>query len=253
MEDLGDFELVSHDDAVLTLEEMDEIREWLHPTDYKYHDFSDHGSLWVKGVPGAGKSVIAASIIQHLRTTEDFPVLFFFFRNIVAANFLPRALLQDWLAQLLPYSPKLQFTLRSCLDSSLAECSDNDLFDIFLDGISSVPRIYCVVDALDEMSTNNGPLLDNLNILAQHRPDSLKLLITSRPKQYLQSALRDSSIVRISLQQKLVDLDIKAYLHHSTQNRPRPAGYARNKADTSRCVEGTHFRRQIPMRSRRNS
>ena len=245
-----EYEFVNHDESALSPEVLDKIREWLQPTDYlaesgefrrhlasqapgtglwicetdeyrKWHDSPDHGSLWIKGIPGAGKSVTAASIIQHLRVTEDCPILFFFFRNIVAANFTPRALFQDWLAQLLPHSPRLQFALQSRLDSSLAETSDNDLIQLFLDGVSSVSKLYCVADALDEMTSDNKPFLDKLNGLATYRPRSLKLLITSRPKQYLQSALRDSSIVHISLQQQLVDADILSYLNHRFDTAPK--------------------------------
>ncbi|KAK7413654.1 hypothetical protein QQX98_007436 [Neonectria punicea] len=238
-----EYDFVDHEETTLSPEILAQIREWLQPTDYladsgefrrhlaskapgtglwicdtdeyrKWHDSPDHGSLWIKGVPGAGKSVMAASIIQHLRTTENCPVLFFFFRNIVAANFSPRSLIQDWLAQLLPYSPKLQFALQSRLSTKLEETSDNDLVDVFLDGVSCVPKLYCVGDALDEMTTENRPFLDKFNSLATHRPQSLKLLITSRPKQHLQSALRGSSIVHISLQHRLVDTDIFLYLRH---------------------------------------
>ncbi|KAI1073134.1 hypothetical protein LB507_009093 [Fusarium sp. FIESC RH6] len=128
-----EYDFVDHEDTALSPELVAQLREWLQPTDYladsgeyrrhllsqapgtglwickteeyrKWHGSPDHGSLWIKGVPGAGKSVMAASLIQHLKVTENCPVLFFFFRNIVAANFSPRALIQDWLAQLLPYS-----------------------------------------------------------------------------------------------------------------------------------------------------
>lgn len=244
-----EYEFVNHDETALSPEVLDKIRDWLQPTEYladsgefrrhlasqapgtglwiceteeyrKWHDSPDHGSLWIKGIPGAGKSVTAASIIQHLRVTEDCPVLFFFFRNIVAANFTPRALFQDWLAQLLPHSARLQFALQSRLESGLAEISDNDLIQLFLDGLSSVPKLYCVADALDEMTSDNKPFLEKLNGLATYRPLSLKLLITSRPKRYLQSALRDSSIVHVSLQQQLVDADILSYLNHRFDAAP---------------------------------
>lgn len=249
--DIADeYDFIDHDETWLTPKDIAKIRDWLQPTDYlaesgefqrhlssqapgtglwicqteeyqTWHDSSDHASLWIKGVPGAGKSVVAASIIQHLQSTETCPVLFFFFRNIVAANFSPRALLRDWLAQLLPYSPKLQFILKARLESSLAEYTDSDLFQLFLDGASCVSKVYCVGDALDEMGADNRPFLDKLNSLARHRPASLKLLMTSRPKQYLQSALRDTSIVHISLQQQLVDVDITAYLNHRFDRFPR--------------------------------
>ncbi|KAK1757210.1 ankyrin repeat-containing domain protein [Echria macrotheca] len=236
-----EFEIVEHAETALGADVVGQIRDWLQPTDFgsessefhrhlssqslgtglwicntdeyhKWHNSPDHGSLWVKGVPGAGKSVVAASLIRHLQTTEDCPVLFFFFRNIIAANYTPRALIQDWLVQLLPHSPKAQFALHARLQTKLAETSDDDLFAIFLGGLSCVPRIYCVVDALDEMESNSGPFLERLNSLATFRPASLKLFMTSRPKRHLQSVLRDSSIVHISLQQRLVDIDILSYL-----------------------------------------
>lgn len=260
-----EYEFVDYNDAALSPEVLADIRDWLQPTDYlaesgefrrhllsqapgtglwicetekyrQWHDSADHGSLWIKGVPGAGKSVMAASIIQHLRMTEDCPVLFFFFRNIVAANFSPRALIQDWLAQLLPYSAKLQFALQPLLETSLAETSDNDLIQLFLDGVLCVPKVYCVGDALDEMTTDNRSFLDKLNGLATYRPRSLKLLMTSRPKQYLQSALRDSSIVHVSLQQQLVDADIISFLNHRFDRAPKSDNQQKLKQDIINMV-----------------
>ncbi|KAF4340900.1 ankyrin-3 [Fusarium beomiforme] len=260
-----EYDFVDHEDTALSPEIIAELREWLQPTDYlaesseyrrhllsqapgtglwiceteeyrKWHDSPENGSIWIKGVPGAGKSVMAASLIQHLRTTENCPVLFFFFRNIVAANFSPRALIQDWLAQLLPHSPKLQFALQSRLKASLDETSDNDLIQLFLDGVSCVPKLYCVGDALDEMSTDNTPILEKLNSLATHRPKTLKLLMTSRPSRSLQSTLRDSSIVHISLQQRLVDIDINAYLNHRFDLAPKSEHHSQMKDAIIRMV-----------------
>ncbi|TGO27791.1 hypothetical protein BPAE_0036g00020 [Botrytis paeoniae] len=46
------------------------------PQCQQWHNIDDHGSLWVKGVPGAGKSVIPACLVRHLKATENSPVLF---------------------------------------------------------------------------------------------------------------------------------------------------------------------------------
>ncbi|KAG9497868.1 hypothetical protein J7337_010740 [Fusarium musae] len=260
-----EYDFVDHQDTALSPEAVAELREWLQPTDYlaesseyrrhllsqapgtglwiceteeyrKWHASPDHGSLWIKGVPGAGKSVMAASLIQHLRTTENCPVLFFFFRNIVAANFSPRALIQDWLAQLLPHSPKLQFALQSRVQDRLDDTSDNELIQLFLDGASCVPKLYCVGDALDEMSTDSTPILERLNGLATHRPRTLKLLMTSRPSRTLQRTLRDSSIVHISLQQRLVDADIHSYLNYRFDNAPTVEHHLDAKKDLINMV-----------------
>jgi hypothetical protein len=58
--------------------------------------------------------VLAASIICTFRR-KHVPVLYFFFRQIIDANYTPRAALQDWLAQILVHSPPLQLQLKEYL------------------------------------------------------------------------------------------------------------------------------------------
>ncbi|KAI1191179.1 hypothetical protein F5B17DRAFT_350560 [Nemania serpens] len=97
------------------------IRQWLQPTAYEdpFGEYRKHlashaagtgawitssapyrewlqsqelGTLWVKGIPGSGKSVIAAQLINHLATEHPgTPVLYFFFRQIIDANHAPAA------------------------------------------------------------------------------------------------------------------------------------------------------------------
>ena len=242
-----DFELIDREEANLGPEDLAKIHKWLQPTDYmaesgefhrhllsqapgtglwicdtlkfqQWQDSGEHSSLWIKGVPGAGKSVTAASMIEYLKK-ENVPVLFFFFRYIIVANRRPRSLVRDWLSQLLPHSLRLQATLQPLLKSELDGISDNELWGYLLAGLSSVDKAYCVVDALDEMEqVPNDSFLRRLNALATFRPGAVNLLMTSRPKQYLQSALRDASIVHISLEQDLVGKDIAAFVSHRLRN-----------------------------------
>jgi ankyrin repeat protein len=101
----------------------------------------------------------------------------------------------------------------------LEEFSDERLWEHLLIGLSSMEKAYCVIDALDEMELlPNDGFLDRLNKLATFRPDAVKLLITSRPKQYLQSSLRDASIVHISLEDDLVGKDINVFLAYRLKN-----------------------------------
>jgi hypothetical protein len=46
---------------------------------YDYGMQANLVSLWIKGVPGAGKSVIAASMMEHLKSIDNAPVPFFSF------------------------------------------------------------------------------------------------------------------------------------------------------------------------------
>ncbi|KAE9375050.1 ankyrin [Stipitochalara longipes BDJ] len=243
-----EFEVIDQLEASLSPEDLAKVQAWLQPTDYeaqssefhrhlssqapgtglwicetsKYQQWQEsreHGSLWIKGIPGAGKSVTAASMIEHLQETERVPVLFFFFRYIISANRRPRSLVRDFLAQLLPFSVRLQATLQPLLSNPLDDFSDEILWEYLLTGLSSVEKAYCVIDALDEMELlPKDTFLDRLNNLATFRPKGIKLLMTSRPKQYLQSSLRDASIVHISLEDDLVGKDITLFLSYRLKN-----------------------------------
>ncbi|OKL59576.1 hypothetical protein UA08_05228 [Talaromyces atroroseus] len=238
------YEMIEHQDASLSCAALATIQAWLQPTDYdaasseyhrhlssqapgtglwmlhtyefrQWHDTSGRGSLWIKGVPGAGKSVLSAAVIERFKKVERVPVLFFFFREIISVNRKPRSLMCDWLAQLLPHSVRLQATLQPLLECELDDMSDDQLWQYLLLGLSSIDKVYCVVDALDEMqlSAEDG-FLSRLNDLLTFRPNAVKVLMTSRPNQYLQTSLRDTSIIHINLQQALVDEDIEAYVSY---------------------------------------
>jgi ankyrin repeat protein len=241
-----DFEIIDRQEAALGPEDLAKIHKWLQPTDYdaessefhrhlasqapetglwicntprfrQWHDSDEHGSLWIKGVPGAGKSVIAASMVKYLRGADNIPVIFFFFRYIIAANRKPRGLVRDWLAQLLPYSSRLQAALQPLISGDIDDVSEEQLWEHLLTGLASIQKAYCVVDALDEMEMEVGlsdKFLRRLNALATFRPNFIKLLMTSRPKEYLQRSLKDTSIVHIDLESDLVGKDIATFVSH---------------------------------------
>jgi hypothetical protein len=126
---------------------LERIRAWLRPTSYnldsseyrkhlashlpgtddwltssttysQWRDSVVHGMLWIKGVPGSGKSVFAAMLVDHLsRAVERVSVLYFFFRQIIDANHAHVALLRDWLDQVLTYNPPLQRQLKEYVEN----------------------------------------------------------------------------------------------------------------------------------------
>ncbi|KAF5013105.1 hypothetical protein FDECE_875 [Fusarium decemcellulare] len=220
------------------------IRQWLQPTEYsvdggeyrkhltahlentgewvlrsdeyqKWHDSPDHGLLWIKGVPGSGKSVLAAAL-AHKLSQEGVPVLFFFFRQIVDANHQPINLLRDWLDQILLYSPPLQSTLKDYVDSSqsLDSVSIDELWQHLRTALASIPLTYCVVDALDEMDQGNDDFLLSLADLGHWRPSIVKVLMTSRPVVGVEAPMRGVSCVSIRMDERFIDVDISTYVQH---------------------------------------
>lgn len=224
---------------------IDKIRAWLNPTqydiagsEYRKHLASrvdgtgswltksgtyqqwlhgeDHGLLWVKGIPGSGKSVHAAKLIHDLgHANPGCPVLFFFFRQIIVANHKPQALLRDWMHQLLGYSPPLQQQLLSYVKrgTSLDSLSTASLLKDLKEAFRALPnKVFCVVDALDEMDSGNDAFLEELSALGQWQPSHTKVIITSRPVPKVEGPLRRTKCLSMRLEEDLVDVDISTYV-----------------------------------------
>ncbi|VUC29009.1 unnamed protein product [Clonostachys rosea] len=231
----------------LPAEEIQMIREWLEPTpyaivggEYRKHLSSravgtgqwltstqeykqwlqgdECGLLWIKGIPGSGKSVHAARLIDELgKTNPGCPVLYFFFRQIIAANHTPRALVRDWMDQVLKYSPPLQHQLFHYLKKEkmpLSSLSTSDLLKDLQMAFRGLPdKVFCVVDALDEMDTGNDAFLKALGLLSCSRPAKIKVLITSRPVARVETPLGQTPALHIRLEERLVDVDISTYVY----------------------------------------
>jgi len=198
--------------------------DWLFSSDAyrQWHRGSspDRGLLWIRGIPGSGKSVFAASIVDQLRQ-EQCPVLYFFFRQIIDANHSPMAALRDWLHQLLVFSPPLQAVLKDYVDEKgnrrdLESLSSADLWRHLRDATIYIPKVYIVVDALDEMDQTKDlePFLQSLAALAGWRPSQVKVVATSRPVAYVEKTLRTANAFHIRLEERQVDIDIATYVKH---------------------------------------
>jgi ankyrin repeat protein len=228
-------------------EEIKRIRNWLNPTaynlkngEYRKHLAShvagtgtwftssssyqewltgkEYGMLWVKGIPGSGKSVLAAMLTAELaRTNPGVPVLYFYFRQIIDANHEPVALLRDYLDQVLEYSPPLQQQLKKYVTDrrSLDSLSMEDLWKdlrLALAGLSG--KVFCIADALDEMDQGNDAFLAELAGLGQWKTAKVKVLVTSRPVPSVEGPLRSAKALHVRLQEQLVDIDISSYVQH---------------------------------------
>lgn len=241
----------SSDASPLAAHKFAKVREWLEPTaydipggEYRKHASSylsgtgswftaspeyqqwltsrDHGLLWVKGIPGSGKSVMAAKIIAELTAAEpECPVLYFFFRQIIDANHEPAALLRDWMDQLLEHSLVLQRQLYSYVQDcrSLESVSAEDMWKHLKMAFSSLAgKVFCITDALDEIDQGNESFLQALANLGQWQPDKVKVLITSRPVPSVEIPLHLIPCLKIRLQEDEVDNDISHFVKHSLKN-----------------------------------
>ncbi|KAK3988282.1 hypothetical protein QBC44DRAFT_293414 [Cladorrhinum sp. PSN332] len=200
--------------------------EWLSDTaPYQdWHRGTEQGLLWIKGIPGSGKSVFAATLADQL-AQEGHPVLYFFFRQIIDANHKPDQLLRDWLDQIIEYSPPLQQQLKSYMDSngnmsrSIQSFGVDTLWKHLKTALSHMPRVYLVVDALDEMDMGNNEFLQSLARLGSWKPAQVKILITSRPVSNVEMPLREAKvpILQVRLEERFVDVDIATFVQRGLE------------------------------------
>ncbi|KAI3572907.1 hypothetical protein IWW34DRAFT_636599 [Fusarium oxysporum f. sp. albedinis] len=109
--------------------------------------------LWINGKPGAGKSVLASTIIEEVKKTNDVSVCFFYcgFDDLERNNFvsLARSLLSQLLVQnislLLPFEEKMSVSGQVVLTSS--ELS-KDLLNTSLRS----QKTFIILDGIDECS-----------------------------------------------------------------------------------------------------
>ncbi|RSL50140.1 hypothetical protein CEP54_012087 [Fusarium duplospermum] len=234
-------------------ENIQKIHSWLDPTSYdnvggefrKHHaahvdgtgvwltsssayqkwlQGEEHGLLWIKGIPGSGKSVMAANLVNEIAASNPgCPVLFFFFRQIIDANHEPQALLRDWLVQVLDYSPPLQKKLKTYLRQPIDSISMEDMWKDLKMALENLPgKAFCIADALDEMDQGNNDFLSALGDLGSWRPKTVKVLITSRPVPTVEDPLRLTPCLHIRLEEKMVDADISKYVQYTLSNSAIP-------------------------------
>ncbi|KAL8656814.1 MAG: hypothetical protein Q9226_002552 [Calogaya cf. arnoldii] len=197
--------------------------QWLrHSTQYLTWHNSGESALWINGIPGSGKSVVAASLISDFLEHEQFPVLYFFSRYANLANRTPKQMTRDWLSQLLDHSTLLQSRLKDLIEqtSSRESVSFEDLWKCLCSAIVIFPKIYCVADALDEMESGNDWFLHRLVELGRLKPSTMKLVMTSRQAPHIEKIFREPMVLSINLDRTLIDQDIATYIHHLLSARP---------------------------------
>ncbi|RPA82510.1 hypothetical protein BJ508DRAFT_89242 [Ascobolus immersus RN42] len=151
---------------------------WIH-FDKKFSGWAsgeNPGHLWVVGIPGAGKTVLASSLIDDLERnthTNSYPtsaVLYFFFMYNSPVHTEPVDMVSSLIAQLIghdemtdeEYTQMLRILRTKCKDLVVFHQSrDNErtfskLCAIFLEILQSVTscrRVQIVLDAMDECSS----------------------------------------------------------------------------------------------------
>jgi hypothetical protein len=225
-------------------QERDKILEWLDPTNFHTKKFGDCVSvwkrgtgeqfleseeflswankknthtLWCPGIPGAGKTIFASVVINHLndaqkhrRAADRAGIAFLYceYKNREAQT-LPSllvAVLRQLAEQHTLSIPSIKELYRSHLINK-AQPNVDEILSALSDAVRHFCQVFLIVDALDECS---GPreLVSKLQELQKKSEMKLKLLITSRPTVEFPQCFEECSMLEIRASER----DVKAVL-----------------------------------------
>jgi NACHT domain len=169
-------------------------------------------SLWLHGIPGAGKTVLCSTIIENVmkRCSPESHCLYFYFDFSDSAKQKVINMLYSFLSQLsINHIPSDVRKLYEVCGDGAREATVTQLTTTLLSITRELKSVYIIVDALDE-SSDRGTLPAVIRDLCQS--DQINMLITSRHEQDLKSALTELMDYIIPIQNECVDVDIRQHV-----------------------------------------
>ena len=206
--------------------------EWLlHDLRFKVWLTGETRLLWLHGIPGSGKTVLSSSVIAELKYRQKgssevppagiaFHYLDFKDSRSLDPSIIFGALVKELCLEL--PSSDLHPSIQSLYDlnynkttGEAEEPSWQDLIELIIDLAASFPRVYIVLDALDEGSydVQENVLYPALKKLAEQPGPNITLLVTSRKEGIMQEFLE------IDLGPRLVSKDIALYVRAEIERR----------------------------------
>jgi tetratricopeptide (TPR) repeat protein len=178
------------------------------------------------GTSGSGKSVLCAALIDALqRDSEEgrreSSVAYFFCRSSENPKCSTTDICATIISQLALQSPELHPSLLLAHNISkrygrLRRCPRDDLKKVLIDMASSLPRVYIVIDGLDECDDAIEPARMFLEVA--EAVSSVRVLFGARPLRALRELVKSHPTIEVGLE--LTGSDINQYLRSALITTP---------------------------------
>ena len=192
--------------------------------------------LWLHGIPGAGKSVLASRIVQHCQEDKGARTVFFYCKHGDPERNTAIAVLRTLLSQVLTRAHVL---LPWCYDefirSGLPSLSSNRLcLDLLEATLLDGQTTFIVVDGIDECVQGERIVL--LSVLQElvdacelKEPGFVRLLVVSQDEPDIRRSLRSNAEIALGMSDNLVD--ISAFVRHWCQKLQQKFGIDEQEMD----------------------
>jgi hypothetical protein len=174
--------------------------------------------LWLHGIPGCGKTILASTVVEHIKTISkndsQCQYIFYYFDFSDSKKQEVAGLLRSGLAQLASRDLKTLKEvekLYSQNDRGKQQPDKKSLLSILLSVLRSSLRTYLIIDALDECSQREE-MLRMLTDIHRQCSEEVNILVTSRKERDIELVLDSLASSNIGIQQTAVDADIRIHV-----------------------------------------
>ena len=167
---------------------------------FKSWMYTRNSKLWLSGIPGAGKSVLASCVIEEAlkESNERRAVAYFYcdYKDPVKQN--PINILNSLAAQLARQNENVYARLEKVYDKfhpgglATIALESSDMVDTFVQLTTSFEDVTIIVDALDECSSYTVEVVNSLVNLTSTKSQNVRTLFLSRDEYDIRQLLQDS-------------------------------------------------------------
>jgi NACHT domain len=179
--------------------------------------------LWIHGIPGAGKTVLASHLIQEVdgKCKEDTgrSVVVYYYCYFARNQDEAGALLRWIIGQLCRQSGTVTRELRKLYENGRVP-SLVELLTVLDEIIKAFDRVFVFVDAIDESMPREDLLRVLRDLSTDIRFQKIQLLATSRRYIDIENVMSQIS-VPVSMTNSLVDEDIRVFVRNRVKSNPK--------------------------------
>ncbi|KAL8670309.1 MAG: hypothetical protein Q9168_005140 [Polycauliona sp. 1 TL-2023] len=217
------------------LQQRDDILQWLSPLNF-LRTQQDTLARREEGTAGAGKSILASSVVDYLRTrhmgqdTVGIAVVYCNFKERDSQT--PQNILGACCAQLAPKSlPEIIIGMYKSQRNANTRPTWQEVYKVFESCVAGFSTAYLVVDALDECSVDvRNALMPFFKTL----PSQIRLLVTTRHIDDILCEFRVSPMIEIRASHG----DLEKYIVSRIEKNPRLAGHIGQQPSLSQDICG---------------
>ncbi|PWW74655.1 hypothetical protein C7212DRAFT_282955 [Tuber magnatum] len=188
-----------------------EFQDWLK---------ADKSFLWLYGIPGAGKTILSSTVIEHVSAKfakEQGPILAYFycdFRQV--SKQISTNLIGSIIWQIANQNPSVSQDVQDFFSVKFQDGPPklSNLLNLLRHLLRRIPKLAIVVDALDECTDSlQVVMLETLSRLSGI--NKVNLLVVSRD--HLNIKLQFEGLPSLGIQKKDVAKDIELYAAHEIE------------------------------------